>query len=132
MSLCVDKAVVIREAACVLRPGGRFAISDVIADRGMDEATRTDVAAWTGCLAGALTEAEYRDALRAAGLAEIEVRQTHRVHEHANAAIIRARKPDSSACCDADALASCCEPAAKDECCHPVDGEAAASCGCAD
>ena len=132
LSLCVDKAGVIREAARVLRPGGRFAISDVIADRDMDEATRTDMAAWTGCLAGALTEAEYRDALRGAGLAEIEIRQTHRVHEHANAAIIRARKPDSSACFDADALASCCEPAAKDECCDPVDGEAPASCGCTD
>ena len=132
LSLCLDKAVVIREAARVLRPGGRFAISDVIADRDMDAATRADMAAWTGCLAGALTEAEYRDTLRGAGLAEIEIRQTHRVHEHANAAIIRARKPDSSACCETDVLASCCEPVAKDECCHPVDGEAPASCGCTD
>ena len=133
LSLCVDKAAVIREAARVLRPGGRFAISDVIADRDMDEATRTDMAAWTGCLAGALTDGEYRDALLGAGLAEIEVRQTHRVHEHATAAIIRARKPGSSACCEADALASCCQPAAKDECCQPsVGGEAPASCGCTD
>jgi hypothetical protein len=77
----------------VLRPGGRFAVSDVIADPDMDEKTRVDMAAWTGCIAGALTEAEFRGALEAAGFDEIEIRETHRVHEHAAAAIIRARKP---------------------------------------
>ncbi|HET8979453.1 MAG TPA: arsenite S-adenosylmethyltransferase, partial [Solirubrobacteraceae bacterium] len=77
----------------VLRPGGRFAVSDVIADPAMDAATRADMAAWTGCIAGALTEGEFRAALAAAGLEEIEIRETHRVHEHAAAAIIRARKP---------------------------------------
>ena len=51
------------------------------------------MAAWTGCIAGALTETEFRRALAAAGLEEIEIRETHRVHEHAAAAIIRARKP---------------------------------------
>ena len=133
LNLCADKAVVIREAARVLRPGGRFAISDVIADPDMDEATTADMAAWTGCVAGALTEAEFRDALHGAGLAEIEIRSTHRVHEHATAAIIRARKPDGSACCAADELASCCEPTAKDGCCGPeVLGEAPSSCGCTD
>ena len=55
---------VIAEAARVLRPGGRFAVSDVIADPDMDEATRADMAAWTGCIAGALTEAEFRAARR--------------------------------------------------------------------
>ena len=52
-----------REAARVLRPGGRFAVSDVIADPDMDEATKADMAAWTGCVAGALTEIEFREAL---------------------------------------------------------------------
>jgi ubiquinone/menaquinone biosynthesis C-methylase UbiE len=84
---------VIAEVARVLRPGGRFAVSDVIADAGMDEATRADMAAYTGCIAGALTESEFRAALTDAGMAEVEVRPTHRVHEHAGAAIIRARKP---------------------------------------
>ena len=68
-------------------------MSDVIADPEMDAPTRSDMAAWTGCIAGALTEAEFRAALTAAGLEDIEISETHRVHEHAAAAIIRARKP---------------------------------------
>jgi hypothetical protein len=69
----------------------------VIAGPDMDQATRADLAAYAGCIAGALTEDEFREGLEAAGFAEIEIRQTHRVHEHASSAIIRARKPDPTA-----------------------------------
>jgi hypothetical protein len=59
----------------------------------MDEATRADMAAWTGCIAGALTEAQFHVALTRAGLEAIEITPTHRVHRHAASALIRARKP---------------------------------------
>jgi arsenite methyltransferase len=92
INLSGDKPRVIREAARVLRRGGRFAVSDVIADPDMDEQTRADMAAWTGCIAGALTETEFRSELESAGFGEVEITETHRVHEHAASAIIRARK----------------------------------------
>jgi SAM-dependent methyltransferase len=94
INLSADKRRVLREAARVLRPGGRFAVSDVIADADMDEATRADMREWTGCIAGALTRDEFDAALRDAGFTDVSIEETHRVHEHAGSAIVRARKPD--------------------------------------
>jgi arsenite methyltransferase len=93
ISLSADKPSVFREAQRVLRPGGRFAVTDIVADPEMDEATRRDMQQWTGCVAGALTQREFRAGLAAAGFEEVELRETHRVHEHAGSAIVRARKP---------------------------------------
>ena len=130
INLAADKSSVIREAARVLRPGGRFAVSDVVAAAGLDEQTRADIAAWTGCIAGAITEADFRTALGAAGFESIEITPTHAVHEHASAAIIRASKPLAEACCSPDVLAACCEPAEKADCCGSAAADPAAGCGC--
>jgi arsenite methyltransferase len=93
INLSTDKARALEEAARVLRAGGRFAVTDVVADPELDEATRRDLEAWTGCIAGALTREEYRNILEGAGFRDVEVTETHRVHPRAFSAIIRASKP---------------------------------------
>ena len=97
INLSADKPQVFREVARVLRPGGRFAVTDIVADSDMDDATRADMRQWTGCIAGALTPEDFRRELAAAGFEGIEIRETHRVHEQAGSAIVRARKPEPAA-----------------------------------
>jgi arsenite methyltransferase len=93
INLSADKPSVFREAARVLRPGGRFAVTDIVADEGMDDETRADLAKWAGCLAGALTRDEFKAGLEAVGFEGVEIKETHRVHDQAGSAIVRARMP---------------------------------------
>ena len=128
INLSADKPQVLREAARVLKPGGRFAVSDVIADRGMDDATKADMAAYTGCIAGALTRDEFTVALQAAGLTDVTITETHRVHAAAASAIVRAVK-SAAGCCTPTEQTSCCEPTDRATCCG-ADATADGGCGC--
>src|SRR6202166_2383508 len=76
INLSADKARVLREAFRVLKPGGRFAVSDVVTRGEMLPEIRQSVLAWVGCIAGALEENDYRSKLAAAGFAYIEIEPT--------------------------------------------------------
>jgi SAM-dependent methyltransferase len=76
INLSADKDRVLREAYRVLKPGGRFAVSDVVVRGPIPADIRRNVELWAGCVAGALEESEYREKLAAAGFTEIDVEPT--------------------------------------------------------
>ena len=76
INLSADKGRVLREAFRVLKPGGRFAVSDIVRRRPIDAAIARSVELWAGCIAGALEESEYRDLLAKAGFTAIDVEPT--------------------------------------------------------
>ncbi|GAA3343898.1 methyltransferase domain-containing protein [Amorphoplanes nipponensis] len=93
INLSVDKPAVFAAMHRVLRPGGRIGISDVVAEDGLTAAERAERGGWAGCIAGALSEGEYRDGLAAAGFTGITVTRTHPVADGMHSAVIRATKP---------------------------------------
>ena len=93
VNLSTDKASVLAEIARVLRPGGRLGISDVVAEDRLSHEERAERGSFVGCIAGALSETEYRQGLEAAGLADVEVELTHAVADGMHGAIVRATKP---------------------------------------
>ena len=129
INLSADKDRVLREAFRVLRPGGRFAVSDVVVRGPVPAEIRRSVELWIGCVAGALDEAEYQAKLAAAGFEDVTVEPV-RVYDARDAreflfqsgvdvdriaplvegkfmsAFVRARKPQAGR--------ACCGP----ECCH--------------
>jgi ubiquinone/menaquinone biosynthesis C-methylase UbiE len=76
INLSVDKDRVLREALRVLKPGGRFAVSDVVTRGEIPAEIRRSVLLWVGCVAGALEENEYRNKLQQAGFENIEIEPT--------------------------------------------------------
>jgi arsenite methyltransferase len=100
INLAPDKSRVLAEAFRVLKPGGRFAVSDVVVRGDVSPALRRDMELWVGCIAGALSEAEYNRLLAAVGFEDVEI-ETWRVYDGLaeeaagkfSSAFVRARKP---------------------------------------
>ena len=108
INLSADKRRVLREAFRVLRPGGRFAVSDVVCRGEIPDAVRRSMELWVGCVAGALEENEYRQLLDDAGFVDIDIEPTRiyafedaglgealarEINGRVMGAFIRARKP---------------------------------------
>ena len=122
INLSVDKDAVLREAFRVLKPGGRFAVSDVVIRGDVPGDVRRSMELWVGCVAGALRDDEYVSKLKAAGFGDVDV-EPWRLYHVADArsflaaagidadriapqvdgkiasAFIRAKRPEAKACC---------------------------------
>lgn len=92
INLSADKVAVITEMFRVLKPGGRLGISDVVAENHLSEQDRIQRGSYAGCIAGALSQEEYLQALDVAGFVDISVEFTHEVVPEMHGAIVKAVK----------------------------------------
>ena len=113
INLSTDKPAVLTEIARVLRAGGRIGISDVIAEDHLTPAERGERGSHVGCIAGALSKAEYEAGLEAAGFEQVSVTFTHQVADGMHGAIVQAVKTARPAARGLPAL----KPAARSGCC---------------
>jgi arsenite methyltransferase len=93
INLSGNRGAVLSESFRVLRPGGRFGVSDIIAENHLTEAERARRGGTIGCIAGALSFAEYQDGLARAGFTGIRITATHQVTNGMHSAIVRAVRP---------------------------------------
>jgi arsenite methyltransferase len=93
INLSADKGGVFAEMLRVLRPGGRIGVSDIVASDDLSPEDRDARGSFVGCIAGALSFAEYQDGLREGGFIDVSVTPTHEAADRMFAAIVRARKP---------------------------------------
>ena len=140
INLSTDKPAVFAETFRVLKPGGRIGVSDVVADDSLTPDQRGERGDYVGCIAGALSFAEYREGLQAAGFTDISITPTHAVVDGMHSAIVRAVKPaaadtpagmaeSADACCGVNA---CCTPAetSADPALTVTEAKSASGCGC--
>jgi arsenite methyltransferase len=122
INLSVDKDAVLREAFRVLKPGGRFAVSDVVVRGEVPQEVRRSMELWVGCIAGALSDTEFAAKLTSAGFHDVDIepwrvyklddacafltesgvdvdRVAPQVEDHFASAFVRARKPEAKTCC---------------------------------
>jgi arsenite methyltransferase len=143
INLSVDKPAVFAETFRVLVPGGRIGVSDVVAEDTLTAEQRAERGSYVGCIAGALSMAEYRQGLAVAGFADVEITPTHQVADGMHSAIIRATKPtteplvhtaglaDAGACCGVNACCTTSEHTI-DPATTVTEAKTAAGCGCQD
>jgi ubiquinone/menaquinone biosynthesis C-methylase UbiE len=126
INLSADKGQVLREAFRVLKPGGRFAVSDVVTRGEVRPEIRKSVLLWVGCVAGALEDVEYRNKLAKAGFEQINIEPTRVYHAEDAREIVAAEGIDVDAIAPEvdgkfmSAFVRALKPASTKACCGPT------------